>query len=78
MLALCVFGADSAGAAPVGREKAAAAAEAFWNSVPETKSSCADGYTDDGYFGVNWGWGGLADGYFLIDAMEHPRPEPSG
>ena len=29
-----------------------------------------DGYTDDGYFGVNWGWGGLADGYFLIDAME--------
>lgn len=28
-------------AAPVGREKAAAAAEAFWNSVPETKSSCA-------------------------------------
>lgn len=41
MLALCVFGADSAGAAPVGREKAAAAAEAFWNSVPETKSSCA-------------------------------------
>lgn len=41
MLALCVFGSDSAGAAPVGREKAAAAAEAFWNSVPETKSSCA-------------------------------------
>ncbi len=41
MLALCVLGSDSAGAAPVGREKAAAAAEAFWNSVPETKSSCA-------------------------------------
>lgn len=28
-----------------------------------------DGYRD-GYFHVNWGWGGLSDGYFLISALD--------
>lgn len=34
-----------------------------------------DGYTDDYYFSVNWGWGGYCDGYFLLSAME---PEGQG
>lgn len=28
-----------------------------------------DGYSSGGYFHVNWGWGGISDGYFLLDAM---------
>lgn len=28
-----------------------------------------DGYRD-GYFHVNWGWGGLSDGYFLISVLD--------
>ncbi|NQU04580.1 MAG: C10 family peptidase, partial [Calditrichaeota bacterium] len=28
-----------------------------------------DGYDDNDYFHMNWGWGGYADGYFLIDAL---------
>lgn len=34
-----------------------------------------DGYTDDYYFSVNWGWGGYCDGYFLLSAMD---PEGQG
>jgi len=28
-----------------------------------------DGYDSNDYFHMNWGWGGYADGYFLIDAL---------
>ena len=28
-----------------------------------------DGYSSDGYFHFNWGWGGLSDGYFLLSAL---------
>ena len=28
-----------------------------------------DGYNDEGYFHVNWGWGGLINGYFLVTAL---------
>lgn len=28
-----------------------------------------DGYKD-GYFHINWGWGGVSDGYFLISALD--------
>ena len=28
-----------------------------------------DGYSDNGYFHFNWGWGGLSDGYFLLTAL---------
>lgn len=28
-----------------------------------------DGYESDGYFHFNWGWGGLSDGYFLLNAL---------
>lgn len=33
-----------------------------------------DGYKD-GYFHINWGWGGLSDGYFLLQAL---NPESLG
>ena len=28
-----------------------------------------DGYDGDGYFHFNWGWSGMSDGYFLLDAL---------
>lgn len=34
-----------------------------------------DGYRSEGYFHVNWGWGGLSDGYFLLTALD---PEAQG
>ena len=29
-----------------------------------------DGYSSDGYFHINWGWGGLSDGYFLLTVLD--------
>ncbi|MCM1518852.1 MAG: thiol protease/hemagglutinin PrtT [Pseudoflavonifractor sp.] len=29
-----------------------------------------DGYSSDGYFHINWGWGGVSNGYFLISALD--------
>ena len=26
-----------------------------------------DGYSEDGYFHINWGWGGKGDGYYLLN-----------
>lgn len=34
-----------------------------------------DGYSKDGYFHFNWGWGGMSDGYFLLTALS---PESQG
>ncbi len=34
-----------------------------------------DGYTDNDYFHINWGWGGLSDGNYRLSAM---RPEHLG
>lgn len=28
-----------------------------------------DGYSSDRYYHINWGWGGMSDGYFLLSAM---------
>ncbi|MDE5750589.1 MAG: C10 family peptidase, partial [Duncaniella sp.] len=28
-----------------------------------------DGYSEDGFFHINWGWGGMSDGYFLLTAL---------
>lgn len=28
-----------------------------------------DGYSTDGFFHINWGWGGLSNGYFLLTAL---------
>lgn len=35
----------------------------------------ADGYDADGMFHINWGWGGLSDGYFRLTAL---NPESQG
>ena len=32
-------------------------------------SFVCDGYSEDGYFHINWGWGGMSDGYFLLTAL---------
>lgn len=29
-----------------------------------------DGYSSNGYFHLNWGWGGTSDGYFLLTALD--------
>lgn len=29
-----------------------------------------DGYDGNGYFHINWGWGGLSDGYYLLNALD--------
>lgn len=29
----------------------------------------ADGYDGDNYFHINWGWGGMCDGYFLLSLL---------
>ena len=32
-------------------------------------SFVCDGYDGEGYFHINWGWGGMSDGYYLLDAL---------
>lgn len=32
-------------------------------------SFVCDGYSDEGFFHINWGWGGKSDGYFRLEAM---------
>lgn len=32
-------------------------------------SFVCDGYDVGGYFHINWGWGGISDGYFLLNAL---------
>lgn len=29
-----------------------------------------DGYSNDGYYHLNWGWGGMGNGYFLLTALD--------
>lgn len=36
-----------------------------------------DGYSADGFFHFNWGWGGLSDGYFRLSALD-PRSQGIG
>ena len=36
-----------------------------------------DGYDDKGYYHVNWGWGGLSDGYYLISVL-NPDEQSTG
>ncbi len=33
-------------------------------------SFVCDGYNSDGFFHINWGWGGLSDGYFKLTALD--------
>lgn len=34
-----------------------------------------DGYSNDGLFHINWGWGGSWDGYFLLSVLDPPGEE---
>ena len=36
-----------------------------------------DGYDTDGYFHINWGWGGMSNGYFVV-SMLNPREQGIG
>lgn len=38
-------------------------------------SFVCDGYNGDGYFHFNWGWGGVSDGWYLLECM---NPESQG
>lgn len=38
-------------------------------------SFICDGYDGNGYFHFNWGWGGMSDGYFILDAL---NPDSQG
>lgn len=40
------------------------------NSKEEGHQFILDGYTDNNYFGVNWGWSGSCNGYYLLSALE--------
>lgn len=39
------------------------------NSSHSGHAFVCDGYNEDGYFHINWGWNGNCDGYFLLYAM---------
>ena len=36
-----------------------------------------DGYSENGFFHFNWGWGGISDGYFRLSAL-NPRDQGIG
>ena len=37
-----------------------------------------DGYDDKGYYHVNWGWGGLSDGFFLLSVLNPDQQSIGG
>jgi hypothetical protein len=44
-------------------------------SIEGGHSFVCDGYDGNGYFHFNWGWGGMSDGYYVLDAL---NPESQG
>ena len=45
------------------------------NDLSVGHSFICDGYDGNGYYHINWGWGGMSDGYFLLNAL---NPEALG
>lgn len=41
----------------------------YWGSGNVSHCFVCDGYRGNGYYHFNWGWGGLSDGYFLLDVL---------
>ena len=37
-----------------------------------------DGYDGEGYYHINWGWGGMSDGYFSLSALTPPNQSTGG
>lgn len=44
-------------------------------SIDGGHSFVADGYDGNGYFHFNWGWGGMSDGFYVLDSL---NPESQG
>lgn len=44
----------------------------LYNGVSDTGGHAfvCDGYNGDGYYHFNWGWGGMSDGYFRLNALD--------
>ncbi len=40
------------------------------DTQPMGHAFVVDGYRSEGYFHINWGWGGMSDGYFLLTALD--------
>ncbi len=40
------------------------------DNVESGHSFVCDGYGEDDYFHINWGWGGMSDGYYLLSILE--------
>lgn len=40
------------------------------NNMSSGHAFVCDGYSSDGYFHFNWGWSGMADGYFRLTALD--------
>lgn len=40
-------------------------------------SFVCDGYSEKGYFHINWGWAGVSDGYFLLNTL-NPHSQGTG
>ncbi len=45
------------------------------SSIDGGHSFVCDGYDGKGYFHINWGWGGISDGYYALDLL---NPEVQG
>lgn len=45
------------------------------SSIDGGHSFVCDGYDGNGYFHFNWGWGGVSDGYYVLDSL---NPEAQG
>lgn len=46
-------------------------------SITGSHQFVCDGYDGNGYFHINWGWGGMSDGYFLLEAL-NPGAQGTG
>ena len=46
-----------------------------YTPLQEGHAFVCDGYDTDGLFHINWGWGGISDGYFVITSLD---PESQG
>lgn len=47
------------------------------SSVDNGHCFICDGYDADGFFHINWGWSGVSDGYYLLDALS-PQSQGTG
>ena len=45
------------------------------SSIDGGHSFVCDGYDGNGYFHFNWGWGGMSDGFYVLDSL---NPESQG